>query len=58
MNNKLINDKKSILECYIFYLNKSWNDYISREFSYILRPGSADPDPHQNEMDPQHWFAY
>ncbi len=21
------------------------------------RNGSADPDPHQNVMDPQHWFA-
>jgi hypothetical protein len=21
------------------------------------RHGSADPDPHQNVMDPQHWYA-
>ena len=24
--------------------------------SISQRHGSADPDPHQNDMDPQHWF--
>ena len=24
--------------------------------SISQRHGSADPDPHQNVMDPQHWF--
>jgi hypothetical protein len=24
--------------------------------STIQRHGSADPDPHQNVMDPQHWY--
>jgi hypothetical protein len=24
--------------------------------SIIQRHGSADPDPHQNVMDPQHWL--
>jgi hypothetical protein len=26
--------------------------------SISQRHGSADPDPHQNFMDPQHWFAH
>jgi hypothetical protein len=25
--------------------------------SISQRHGSADPDPHQNVMDPQHWFS-
>jgi hypothetical protein len=24
----------------------------------IQRHGSADPDPHQNVMDPEHWFLF
>jgi hypothetical protein len=31
--------------------------YRSRSGSTIQRHGSPDPDPHQNVMDPQHWFA-
>jgi hypothetical protein len=26
--------------------------------SISQRHGSADPDPHQNIMDPQHWFLH
>jgi hypothetical protein len=28
----------------------------SESGSISQRHGSADPDPHQNIMDPQHWF--
>jgi hypothetical protein len=28
----------------------------SESGSISQRRGSADPDPHQNVMDPQHWF--
>ncbi len=31
---------------------------IAGSGSISQRHGSADPDPHQNVMDPQHWFTY
>jgi hypothetical protein len=30
---------------------------IKIEGSISQRHGSADPDPHQNVMDPQHWYG-
>jgi hypothetical protein len=30
---------------------------IAGSGSISQRHGSADPDPHQNVMDPEHWFA-
>jgi hypothetical protein len=38
----------------------SWDPILweaSGSGSISQRHGSADPDPHQNFMDPQHWFA-
>ena len=35
-------------------MKKSWN-FSSGAGSSISRNQSADPDPYQNEMDPQHW---
>jgi hypothetical protein len=34
-----------------FFLLMSWSGSISQRY------GSPDPDPHQNFMDPQHWFV-
>jgi hypothetical protein len=31
------------------------NDEIAGSRSISQRHGSVDPDPHQNDMDPQHW---
>ena len=45
MNNKLINDKKNIALSSIFLQQKKWKFFDFR----------SDPDPHQNEVDPEHW---
>ncbi len=37
-----VKDEKSMIRC-------------SESGSISQRHGSADPDPHQNVMDPQHW---
>jgi hypothetical protein len=36
----------------------SWSKSGSGSGSISQRHGSADPDPHQNVMDPEHWLQY
>ncbi len=42
----------------VFTVNdeKAGSGSVSEFGSISQRHGSADPDPHQNVMDPQHWF--
>ena len=66
MNNKLINNHKKIIAVSIIFLiekksSKKWEFsliYLELESDSDPRNGSSDPDPHQNEMDPQHWFSH
>ena len=58
MNNMLINDKtKDSFEYYIFHRKKlRKNIWKFSSWPHFPGSGSADPDPHQNEVDPKHWI--
>jgi hypothetical protein len=51
---KVINRKTFFKSVFVGVLKV--NDEIAGSGFISERNGSADPDPHQNVMDPEHWF--
>ena len=54
MNKKLINYNRKNIVRVLYPLQKKIKKKNEKKMEFVPGSGSADPDPHQNEVDPKH----